>query len=234
VSRKATLYCVVFGGLLVLSLVACQDEPVDDANDLPSEGTLRFFTHAENDHITRTAPLTHELSISSSVADIESIARYSIIQPTKAGLNERYPERVWGYGDITPFGLAEVTYDPTHHVVTSVYASYEWHPQAGSKVCRFDSDRVLEHDWLTTIDYLCDCCVLVFIQQTKLQDISTQVSPYWIGASASVQPVHIEDGLGEFVSGYWALEEVADKATTQTLHWTEGDEYGTLKWQACD
>jgi hypothetical protein len=44
----------------------------------------------------------------------------------------------------------------------------------------------------------------------------------------------IEDGLGEFVSGYWALEEVADKATTQTLHWTEGDEYGTLKWQACD
>jgi len=118
-------------------------------------------------------------------------------------------------------------------VVTSVFVSGEWHPQAGTKICHFDSDRVLEHDWLTDIDYLCDCCILVFIKQMKLQDILPQANPYWIGASASVQHVPVGDGLGEFVVGFWALEEAADKAV-QVLHWTEDDEYGTLRWQACD
>lgn len=142
---------------------------------------------------------------------------------------------MWGYPGITPFSLVEVTYDPTRHVVTSVYASFEWHPQAGSKVCLYDSDRIFERDWLTSIDYKCDCCVLVFIRQMNLQDTATQVKSHRIGASASIQSVRIGDTVGEFVSGHWALEEgTAQTATTQTLYWTEDDEYGVLRWQVCD
>jgi hypothetical protein len=236
VNVRAMLYCAMLSGLLVLSLVACQDRSADDAQDLPPQGTLRFFTHAESDRIVRTAPPRYELLVASSVADIESLARYPIILPTEAGLEERYPERVWGYGDITPFGLVEVTYDPTHHVITSVYASLKWHPRAGSMVCFYDKDRVLEHDWLTSIDYSCDCCVLMFIRQMNLRDTSTQVNALWIGASASIQSMRIGDTLGEFVSGHWALEieNGTDQATTQTLHWIEDDEYGALRWQVCN
>lgn len=204
------------------------------STDLPLQGTLRFFAHAESDRLTRTTPPAHEMLVKSSVIDIESIVHHPVILPTEAGLGERYPERVWGYGDITPFDLFEVTYAPTFHTVTSVYASFKWIPQAGTEVCALDNDRVFEHDWLTDIDYLCDCCVLIFIRQTNLQNVSMQTDAYLIGASASTQSVHIGDTSGELVVGHWVLQEETGQATTQTLHWSEDGEYGALRWQVCD
>jgi len=114
VDRRVNLYCRVLGSLLVLSVIAYQGEPASDANGLPPEGTPRFFTHAEQDQITRNAPTAHELSISSSITDIESLAHFSIIQ---SSLEQRLPERVWGYGDVTAFHMREATYDSTDNVV---------------------------------------------------------------------------------------------------------------------
>lgn len=239
--REATLHCMLLTGLLVLTLIACQasqNEPSGDSNNLPSGDILRFFVHAEHDLVTRVTRPTDELSVSSPVAYIESVTRYSIIKPSREALERRYPERVWGYGDITPFHLAEVTYDATRRVATSVYASGKWSPYAGTMVCTYDDDRelVLEDSWLTSFDYLCECCVLVLIRQMRLEDVSPQGDAYWIGASATVEPVPIGDGRGEFVAGYWAIVEHAEEsnASTQTLHWIEGDEHWTLRWRACD
>ena len=233
-NTKVMLYHVTLGSLSVLSLVACLCKPADDAQDLPPHGTLRFFTHAESDRLTRTAPPVRELFVEPSVADIESIASHPIILPTEAGLEERFPDEVTGYGDIVPFGLVEVMYVPTLHTTTSVYASFHWRPESGSLPCDFDSARAFEHDWLTGIDYYCDCCVFVFIRQTNLQNASTQADAYLIGASASIQSVHIGDTLGELVLGHWVIQEETGQATTQTLHWSEDDAYGALRWQVCD
>jgi hypothetical protein len=66
--------------------------------------------------------------------------------------------------------------------------------------------------------------------------VPAQGGAYWIGASATVEPVPIGGGWGEFVAGYWAAIEHGEesKASTQTLHWIEGDEHWTLRWRACD
>jgi hypothetical protein len=157
-NREATLHCILLTGLLVLTLIACQagqNEPSGDSNNLPWGDSLPFFAHAEHDLVIRATRPTGELSVSSPVADIESVVPYSIIQPSREALKRRYPERVWGYGDITPFHLAEVTYDPTRRVATSVYTLGKWSPYAGTMVCTYDDDGelVLEEDWLTSFDY---------------------------------------------------------------------------------
>ena len=232
---KAALFRAIVGSVLVISLAACQEKPGNETEDSPPQDTGPFFTHAESDHISRAAPLPFDLFVGSSAADIDSLAGFPVIMLTEEGLQARYPEQVTGYGDIGPFWLSELLYDPTRHIATAVYSSCEWHPLAGSIVCYHqDSPRVFEQNWLTEIDYLCDRCVQIFIMQGNLLDEATQVSAHQIGASATIQSIPIGNRMGEFVVGHWMEAEATSSVNTQTLQWVEDGKYGTLRWQACN
>ena len=230
---KTVLYRAIMGSLLILSLIACQDKLPQEIDENTLQSTLQFFTRAESDRISREGPPHFNLFVGSVAADIESLTGFPVIRLTEEGLKERYPEQITGYGDIGLFALHEWIYDPTRHIVTSVYSSCEWSPFAGSVVCSYkERPRTFEQDWLTEIDYLCERCVQIFIEQMNLQDAATQVNPLQIGASAAIQSVPVGKLTGELVLGHWS--QIEKQTITQTLQWTEDGKYATLRWRQCN
>jgi hypothetical protein len=230
---------VLLGGLLLLTLSACQvvqGEAPGGGSVTPASGGLQFFACAEHQRVVVATPSVDALSVSSPVADVEAHLSYLLIEPTDAALRRRWPEQVGGYGDITAFHRAGVTYDAARQIATIAYASAKWNPQAGSMVCAYDDGQelVLETEWLTDFDYGGDCCMLVLVRQTA-SDGTTQPDLYRVGSDAMVKTVAIEDSCGEFVAGYWAVEPAeASEAQERTLRWINGDTYWTLRWRACD
>lgn len=223
------------GGLLILFVTACRDKPGTETEDDPLQNDLQLFARAESDRISRAAPPAFALFVGTPAADIDALVGFHVILLTEGGRDARYPEQVTGYGDILPFGLYELAYDPTRHIVTAVYSSFEWSPFAGSKVCPNDQDsRMFEQEWLTEINYLCDCCVQIFVGQSDLENADTQANTPKIGASATIQPMPVGEIMGEFVTGHWAAVAETGQSTTQTLQWTEDGKYGTLRWQECN
>jgi hypothetical protein len=192
-----------------------------------------LFVRARGNRLERPTPPEPDWVISRSSDEIGALAGYALYLPSVEGREVRFPERIWGYGDVTPFGLFELVYDAAHDDVFAVYTSGQWHPRAGTMVCRRDEVRVLDHNWLTPIHYRCDdCCLTLVVRQARLPDPPGALPSCWVGAGAVVEAVQVGEASGALVRGRWAIEGTSQEGS-QSLRWSGDEAYATLRWTTC-